>query len=898
MPLGRPSPSPVRPLSLAAGLVLCLALSSWLNRRLEEPVVTGLVGTIHEPTLPDVAAPYSDLEAQLAHAERLRHCNDPASAQEHFLAALQRLQAPDAPPHLRARALDGLGSVSRDLGDLYHGLSLHLESRKIFRQQRLWASEAEALHHIGIAYIALGDDRRAKDYLTSAFERHTNDWRRATTIVELATLNDLNGDCTTAIQQLRQAFALRMVGCDQSDADKRFGKSLILDRLASAAMNCQQLETALTAYRSSLTILEELGHRPGTCPEPRSLRREHAIAVANQGVLYTRQGRYTEAAATLRAALRELPEELFPHDRAIFEFRLAQALRPAGEVAAAHRSLQTSLRLSEGLRRTTATTVLRTSFASRHHVFRQELIDLQLQRLEELVGETTSDATTAFEIGAETLLVASQGRALNLLRRLIPTGQPSVESLPGGARQRARLEQQLRALEHRRLDLLRPLRSSPTEGSDTFAALATLEAQQRQLIFQLQSLQEPTPQALAERHAEAAEPHPSAEDLGALQSLLDDDTLLLAYWLGDRRSALWQVDRHSLRTHLLPPRDAVETLVQTVVEAMANSDQLRNRAQEQWIEQQQERLSAMLLGPVAEQLGKRRLAIIADGRLLQLPFAALRHPRSARPLVTEHEIIHLPSLPVLRALRQRRERQPRPPFPSATVFAAAAYRPPKGVATLQASPSDSPGGTSPPPLHHSLQEAASIQRRLPAAAVRSFVGGGARRQTLLDGDFPASSVLHLSLHGELDTERPEFSHLVFSLWDEAGAPVEGRLYVHEIDGLDLRCDLLVLSACNSARGTVFRDEGLVGMPFAALGAGAQRALVSLWFVDDEATAVLMEAFYGGLFDHGMSPAAALRHAQRQLAELEGGPWQSPYYWAGFVLYGDWRWPVSTSPSAP
>ncbi len=894
MPPGPPSRFPLRLLSLVAGLVLCSALNLWLIRQQGKPQPTGYTGAVWQSPAPVVPTAFLGLERQLTQAEQLRRCNDPKAAQDLFEAALGALETPAAPLHLKARALDGLGSASRDLGDLYHGLSLHLQSREIFHRQRLWSLEAEALHHIGTAYMALGDDRRAKDYLTLAFERHPNDWQRSATMAELATLNDLGGDCTTAIQQLRRAFALRMVGCDQSDADKRFGKSLILDRLASATMNCNQLETALTAYQSSLTILEQLGHRREACPDKDSFRREHAIAVANQGVLYTRQQRYPEAITTLRAALDELPTELFPHDRAILEFRLAQALRSAGDPEAARRSLEVSLRLSEGLQRSTATTVLRTSFASRHHVFRQELIDLQLERLtgtDDAPALETEDRST---LGGDAWLIASRGRARDLLRRLAATAKQKSGSASAKDRQRPRLEQQLRALEHRRLNLLRPLRGTMAAGSSSFLAIAATEAQQRQLIFQLQALQEVPPEAPPTLRPRQ---DPMAEDLASLQSLLDDDTLLLAYWLGDRRGALWQVERQAIQTHILPPRDEVETLVRAVVEVMANGDQPRSRRQRQRTERQLERLSTMLLGPVAGALGQRRLAIIADGRLLQLPFAALRHPRSGLPLVTEHEIIHLPSLPVLRALRQRQTAPPRPPFASATVFANALYRPPAGAATIQPEAAAHPG-SPPPPLPQSLREAAAIRSRLPDAAVRLFVGGEAQRQALLDNAMPASSVLHLSVHGELDTERPEFSHLVFSLWDAAGAPVEGRLYVHEIDGLDLSCDLLVLSACNSARGKVFRDEGLVGMPFAALGAGAQRALVSLWFVDDDATAALMDAFYGGLLDQRLPPAAALRQAQRQLFEPADSPWRSPYYWAGFVLYGDWRWPTDGGQPAP
>ena len=902
MPRGHPTRKFL--VSLSPGLVLlaCWALNLWLVTELKQPLPVGLVGNFGDPP-PPIAAPFRHLDAQLTRAKELQHSNHPEAAQASYEAALRDIDASSAPAQLRGRALDGLGSVSQDLGDFYRGLSLHLQARDIFRRQGqnrkgLRDLEAEALHNIGTTYNALGDEARAKDYLTLAFDGHTSPWRRAITLTELATLNDLNGDCEAAIENFREAFTLRMAGCNQSLKDKLLGKSVLLDRLASAATNCQDFATAERAYQSSSRILQALSDDPGNTTDAdakdrRSYAREQAVALANLGVLYTRQGRSAEAVHKLRAALDRLPSDFFAHDRAIFEFRLAEALRQAGQVDAARQALETSIRLSNALQRATPTTVLRTSYAARHHVFRQELIDLHLERLEarRAMSSSSSQNEEASDLGGEALLLASQARANDLLQRL--TLRSGVASVAASAAQRqgTLLEQQLRALEHQRLVALQRLGGSVAEGSASLESIAALETRQRQLIFQLQALHEPSQgppssgSTTVPRTLEAAMTPPPGFDLATLRQLLDDDTLVLAYWLGDRRSALWQMDRQRLRTYILPPRREIEALAQEVIEDFAASDQLGRT----WDTDALDALSRTLLPPEADDFGNRRLAIIADGRLLQLPFAALRRTGAEHPLVAEHEIIYLPSLPVLAALRQRGASSTRRPFPSATVFADALYRPPSRAAVAPASD----GLVPPSPLPFSRREAKAIERWLgepPQGQI--LLRGEASRERLLAGDLPSRAVLHLSLHGELDTERPEFSHLVFSLWDDDGRPTDGRLYVHELDGLDLSCDLLVLSACNSARGKVFRGEGLVGMPFAALGAGAQRALVSLWSVDDAATAALMEAFYSALFEQRLPPAAALRQAQRQLFEPQDGPWRSPYYWAGFVLYGDWRWSVA------
>jgi CHAT domain-containing protein len=102
----------------------------------------------------------------------------------------------------------------------------------------------------------------------------------------------------------------------------------------------------------------------------------------------------------------------------------------------------------------------------------------------------------------------------------------------------------------------------------------------------------------------------------------------------------------------------------------------------------------------------------------------------------------------------------------------------------------------------------------------------------------------------------------------------------------LGAELVVLSACRTALGRQIRGEGLVGLTRGFMYAGAQQVLASLWKVDDLATAELMQRFYRGLLKRGLRPAAALRAAQLELASSPR--WSAPYYWAGFVLQGDWR----------
>jgi LPXTG-motif cell wall-anchored protein len=121
--------------------------------------------------------------------------------------------------------------------------------------------------------------------------------------------------------------------------------------------------------------------------------------------------------------------------------------------------------------------------------------------------------------------------------------------------------------------------------------------------------------------------------------------------------------------------------------------------------------------------------------------------------------------------------------------------------------------------------------------------------------------------------------------DQQGRSQDGFLRLQDIYSLKLPADLVVLSACSTALGKDVRGEGLIGITRGFMYAGAAGVVASLWKVDDEATAELMKHFYAALFEKGMPPAAALRDAQLELAKHSR--WQSPYYWAGFVIQGQY-----------
>ena len=143
--------------------------------------------------------------------------------------------------------------------------------------------------------------------------------------------------------------------------------------------------------------------------------------------------------------------------------------------------------------------------------------------------------------------------------------------------------------------------------------------------------------------------------------------------------------------------------------------------------------------------------------------------------------------------------------------------------------------------------------------------------------------LHFAAHGNVDEAHPARSGIVLSPLTDPKE--DGTLQMNEIMQLKLNADLVTLSACRTGLGKLLHGEGMIGLTRAFIYAGANSVVVSLWNVNDVATASLMKSFYQNL-QSGMPKAEALRQAKLELLTGEKRAWRHPYYWAPFVLIGE------------
>jgi CHAT domain-containing protein len=194
-------------------------------------------------------------------------------------------------------------------------------------------------------------------------------------------------------------------------------------------------------------------------------------------------------------------------------------------------------------------------------------------------------------------------------------------------------------------------------------------------------------------------------------------------------------------------------------------------------------------------------------------------------------------------------------------------------------------GDGVPRLPSTLAEAEAVIAAAPPGRGRLASGFSASRATAA-GDEPGRyRIVHFATHGIIDSQHPELSGILLSFVNAGGGQENGFLQLHDIYNLRLSADLVVLSSCSTALGKEMRGEGVVGLTRGFMYAGADGVVATLWKVDDKASAELMKHFYGAMLRDGLAPAAALKAAKEKL--WRQGRWRSPFYWAAFVLQGEY-----------
>jgi len=295
------------------------------------------------------------------------------------------------------------------------------------------------------------------------------------------------------------------------------------------------------------------------------------------------------------------------------------------------------------------------------------------------------------------------------------------------------------------------------------------------------------------------------------------------------------------------------------------------------------RLYNLLLAPAQAQLrGKTNLVIVPDGALWGLPFQALQ-TAERRYLLEDSAVSYAPSLAVLREMVKARA----PGRGAATPTLLALGNPALGKETVERVRLARRDERL-DPLPEAEKEVKTLGQVYGQTRSKVYIGAEAREDRV-KAEAGQFSILHLATHGILDDASPMYSHVVLSQAG-GGAGDDGLLEAWELMGLNLKADLVVLSACETARGRVGAGEGVIGLTWALFVAGAPTTVVSQWKVDSASTTELMLEFHRRLKARHEQPKAPLTKAgalrEAALKVLRGGQYRHPFYWAGFVVVGD------------
>jgi CHAT domain-containing protein len=845
-------------------------------------------------------AEVASTEAELLSSQNTAQSRHDAIAKYEEEAALWR----DASDHeSEASALISAGRMYGYLAQYQKALEIFNQALTVSRLTGYKLGELEAQGNIAVIYGDFGDTQKAlgiyQQMLPLARELGNRD-DEATLLINIGLIyeQDLQ-DIKTALGYYKQALEIFQ------EIGDRVRESVALNNIGSVYRHDKDFHAALDYFARALALRRETKNRQG-----------EAATLNNIGGVYQQMGEYQKALDNFTQANTIAHTVGYRRGEAVTLYWMAQSLDSLRRTSEALDRMEECINIVESVRSDLVGEEERAIFFASSEDYYKLYIDL-LMKLEQ------QDQSRGY--GAAALQASERAHARILLDELNDVRVNLRQDVdPALLRQEHQIQQQINNATFARWEL--------EKGPHAPGQLVASQKKIDELLARYQEL-EGLIRASSPRYAALTRP----QLLGATEiqkQVLDADTVLLEYSLGKEQGYLWLITANSFASFVLPPRAEIEKMAQRYYELLTARAQ---RVKFETVEEKRARveasdaelskvaaeLSRQLLGPAASQLGAKRLLVVGDGILHLVPFASLPDPTdSTRPLVFKHEIVNVPSASALAELR-RYEQGRKSATKAIAVLAdpvfekgdervrtllsgksSAELHGPENVKAKQtsgsssASPSDeltravketgvSNEGSAIPRLPFTRQEAKAIAALIPSQQRVEALDFDANRATATSAQLGDYRFIHFATHGLLNNEHPELSGVILSLVDRQGREQDGFLRASEIFHLKLPVELVVLSGCRTGLGKQTKGEGMIGLTQGFMYAGAARVIVSLWDVNDAATAELMARFYKAMLgkEH-LSPAGALRAAQ--ISIWQDKRWQSPYYWSAFVLQGESR----------
>jgi CHAT domain-containing protein/Tfp pilus assembly protein PilF len=738
--------------------------------------------------------------------------------------------------------LTNLGNLHYDRGDNARAMEMYFRALRL--RQEMGSAGAYELSNIAGVYREQGRYALAVDYFAralDAFEASGEELGMGDPLTGLAETSLAEGRTEIATEYGRRALELYQRMGSKSGIAATW-------RLFAAIEETEgRYETALEHYRRSLDQYDDLGSRS-----------EVVDVMTEMAEIAELRGQTEEVLELATGALEVAVEVGYHSGPWRLQTLIGRAHQRMGRREEARRALEDAIASVEALRDT----------AAGGEEDRQSFFEGKVAPYRLLVSLLVEQGDTA-----EAFAVMERTKARALLDVLARGGVEIAGAMTDDERARERsLQTELASFNAS----LRAERAAEGEDRERVAELERRVERARLDLVAFRGELYATRPELAVSRGETR-PITLAETAALLR---DRDRALVSFLVTDDATYSFVVSQPEGKAE---PRLATFTIPVARAEVERRTEALRSslgRLDPRFAEEARG-LYDLLLRPAEEELrGTTSLVVVPDGVLWELPFQALQ-PAAGRYLIEERALSYAPSLTVLRAMEARRRSATR----TSRRTLLAMGNPDFGPETRERAERVLLGGTLHPlpDAEHQVRALAGLYGR---EASTVYVGAEAREDRAKT-EAGGYRILQFATHGTLNDVSPMYSHLVLAHPEDSAE--DGLLEAWEMMSLDLDADLVVLAACETARGRVPAGEGVVGMSWALFVAGASTTVVSQWKVESASTTELMLAFHRALArtpeGGGVSTPAAQAMREAALALLGDSRYRHPFHWAGFVVVG-------------
>jgi CHAT domain-containing protein/Tfp pilus assembly protein PilF len=739
-----------------------------------------------------------------------------------------------------AMVLNSFGNVYNDQGNYRLAFESLERAKKLNEEIGDKLGLSQALTNIATSHYLQGNFDLATEIYEKSLELETqlgNKYNMAGSFHNLGMVQAAKGNYSGALTYYQRTLAIG------EELKAQPGIALTLTSIGSLYRRQNQFKEALEYYEKSKTIYEVIGDQRGLI--------DSLTGIAD---IQYKLGSYTEAIKTAERAVTLANGNYMEFLRQLY-ITQGTAYRALGQTDKARQLFDQSIAMIETLRaQLGGGEQERQNFLERRISPYHEMVDLLISQ------DKSGEALVYAELSkARVLLDTLQSGRINVTKAMSAQEQE----------QERKLKDEIIFLNSQLVREKQNPQANPSRLPDLSGRIVKARLQYEEFQSKLYAVH---PELKMRRgQTRLLKPEEAAE------LLPDGKSALLEFLVTDEKTFLFVITKKpdsagttiDLRTYTIAIKHSdLITRVEEFRQQLATRD-LR-------FGKQSRALYELLVKPAQAQLqGKTNIVIVPDNILWELPFQALQSA-AEHYFIENAALFYAPSLSVLREMMKTRK--PKSALPSSHKTLLAFGNPDlknETVARIKALNRDEKLG----PLPEAEKEVKALAELYGAAQSKIYIGAEAREERV-KAEANQFSILHFATHGIFNNISPMYSHLVMS---QAEGNEDGLLEAWEIMKLDLQADMIVLSACETARGQVRAGEGVVGLTWAIFVAGSPTTVVSQWKVDSASTAELMLDFYRTL-KASATKSEALRTAALRM--LKRGQYRHPFYWAGFVLVGD------------